>query len=485
MGTGICVKPKGKLSAACRHLICAAQVELLVQSRNVRERLDGDQPLQDIPERPSQEALLSQQEHMLQEVQTSQGRLQGQPSQAHTLPVPSDPTARSSQGKLHEPCGNRTKARSQRASPASPSDHADGARDKVDSNCNKDASQDSAMSLPQAAAMIEQPSQQRQHLSQAAQPQNKPMQAGPPVLAAPEQQLSAAVSAQELEQATQGAVGASAAAAPCLGTGASGVLTIDDSDDLEYELAQQVEDAAKAARSTQHAQQAAHAQLDAGSKSGGFSPPALMQIEQPALLQANHKPAVQPTTNKAGVADPNSHQTGPAEGKSAAAAVAAQQGSGQFNTFNGSCAFQHSDMEIDDDLAQLLDAATALRPAGPPSTALAGPGPASTSSSRLNSSSNSPRSLPNSAGSRPGLSGSRPKSPATLHQAVPTHGTHLPQQRPLDPPIQAMEVLPEGRHQPGGITSPVRESEDGMLALEPAGPADLVDLNVSVSCHTT
>ena len=452
----------------------------------MRERLDGDEPLQDIPERPSQEVLLSQQEDMPQEMQTSPDRVQGQPTQLQKLPVSSDLAESISQENSHDSCQNKKQQRSQRASPGSPSDYGDGATDNMESNHVRAASHDTAAVLPTAATVVRQQSEHRQHLSQAVQLPHDSQQLDPALLAAPARQLSADVSVQVQEHATQVTVdpAAAAAAASCLGTGASGVLAIDDCDDLEFELAQQMEDAATAARNTQHAQQAAHAQLDAGSKSQRGSVPAFMQTEQPAPQQAAHQPVVQPATNVASAAEANSQQAGPAGGKEPAAA---QQGSGQFNAFNSSNAFQDNDMEIDDDLAQLLDAATALRPAGPPNTALAGPGPASTSSSRPNSRSSSPRSRPNSAGFHPGLSGSCPNSRATFHQAVPIHDAHLPQQagRPLDAPIEAIKGLPKGRHQLGGITSPARESEDGMLALEPAGPADLVDQNVSMPCHNT
>lgn len=459
-----------------------------MQSRNVRERLDGDEPLQDIPECPSQEALLSQHEDMLQEMQTSQDRQQGQPTEPHKLPVPPETLKPSSQERSHETCENKTNLSSGSASPGSPSGHGSLATDKLDSKYRQAASQDAAESPSQIPASVEQRSEHGQHLSQAAKPPNESRQADPALLAASEQQLSTAVCVQEQEHATTVAVhapAATAAAAACLGMGASGVLAIDDSDDLEFELAQQMEDAANAAKSSQHAQPAAHAQLHPGSKSQGVQPPGVMQTEQSVPHQATQKPDTQLTIPMASSAEPDCHQAGPAGGKESAAAaadaVAPQQGRGQFNTFNSSNAFQDNDMEIDDDLAQLLDAASALRPAGQPDTALAGPGPASTSFSRSNLSCSCLRS----AGSHPGLSGSRPNPPATFHQAVPTHDAHLPQQAdgPLDPPIQANQILPKSRHQPGGITSPARESEDGVLALEPAGPADLAEQSVSISFH--
>ena len=457
---------------------CTAQVELLVQSRNVRERLDGDEPLQNIPERPSQEALLSQQEDMLQEMQTRPDRMQSQPTQLQKLPASSDHAESISQENSHDSSENKEQQRSQSASPGSPTDHRDGATDNMESD---HVSHEAAAVLPAAATVVEQQSGHRQHPLQAVNPCDESRQPDLALLAAPTRQLSADASGQEQEHVTQ-----VAADAP-VGTGASGVLAIDDSDDLEFELAQQMEDAAKAASKTQHDQQVAHAQLDAGSKSQAGSVPALMQTERPAPQQAGHQPVVQPRTHLASAAEPQSQPAGPAEGKESAAAVAAQRGSGQFSTFNSSMAFQDNDMEIDDDLAQLLDAATALRPAGPPNSALAGPGPASTSSSHPNSRSNSLRSHPNSAGSHPGLSGTCPNSPATFHQAAPIYDAHLPQQadRPLDAPIQPIKGLPKGRQQPGSITAPARESEDGMLALEPAGPADLVDQNVSMPCHIT
>ena len=456
-----------------------------MQSRNVRERLDGDEPLQDIPERPSQEALLSQHEDMLQEMQTSQDRQQGQPTGPHKLPFPPETLKPSRQKSSHETCENKTKLSRHSASPGSLNGHGSLATDKLDSKYRQAASQDAAESPCQIPASVEQRSEHKQHLSQAAKPPNESRQADPALLAASEQQPSTAVSVQEQEHATTVAVhapAATAAAAACLGMGALGVLAIDDSDDLEFELAQQMEDAANAAKSSQHAQQAAHAQLHPGSKSQGVRPPGVMQTEQSVPHQATQKPDTL-TIHMASSAEPDCHQAGPAGGKepAAAAAVAPQQGRGQFNTFNSSNAFQDNDMEIDDDLAQLLDAASALRPAGQPDTALAGTGPASTSSSRSNQSCSCLRS----AGSHPGLSGSRPNPPATFHQAVPTHDAHLPQQadRPLDPPIKANEILSKSKHQLGGITSPARESDDGVLALEPAGPADLADQSVSISFH--
>lgn len=442
--------------------IVCSKVELLVQSRNVRERLDGDEPLQAIPDRPSQETLLSQQEDMLQEMQTSQGTGQGQSTQPHELPVPPGPVQSCSEEDSIESNKN-TQKRSSGASPGSSRDHGAVATDKMDSSHGTAVSQEAAVSLPSTAATMRQYSDHAQHLSQAVQLPDVSRQAD---TAAPAQQLSAV---QQQDQESQDA--AAAATASCLIPGASGVLAIDDSDDLEFELAQQMEDAAKTARSTQHAQQAAH---DAGSKSKGKTPSAPMQTEQPTPQQDSDKLAVQPTTHMASTAELNSHQADTAAVNEPIAAIAneplaaAHTGHACFTAISSSNAFQDNDMEIDDDLAQLLDAATALRPAGPPDTALAGPGPASTSSSRHNSRSNSPRS--------------RPNSPATSHQAIPTCNTQSLGQagRPLGAPTQANEGLPKGRTQLGSITAGAREYNDAGLAPEPAGPADLTDQKVCI-----
>lgn len=446
--------------------MCAPQVELLVQSRNVRERLDGDEPLQAIPDRPSQEALLSQQEDMLQEMQTSQDRGRGQSTQPHELPVSTGLAQSSSQEDSLE-SNKHAEQRSLDASPGSTRDHGDVATDKLDSSYGIAVSQVAAVSLPNTAATMRQQSGHGQHHSQATQLRSESRQLDP---AAPAQQLSSTtVSVQQHEHETQDAAAmAAAAVAPCINTGASGVLAMNESDDLEFELAQQMEEAAKTARSTQQAQQAAHAQQGAGSMSRGSTASAPMQTEQPAPQKDSGKLAVQPTTHMASAAEPNSHQADSAAVNEPIAAEPNEPLAAAHSANAHLTAFQDNDMEIDDDLAQLLDAATALRPAGPPDTALAGPGPASTSSSHHNSRSNSPCS--------------RPNSPATFQQALPACNTQLPGQagRPPDAPTQANEVLPRTRSQLSSVAAQARDYDDEMQAPEPAGPADLTNQKVGM-----
>ena len=462
------------------------KVELLVQSRNVRERLDGHEPLQDMPEGPSEQALLSQQEEMLQEIQNSQDRLQGQPTQPQRLHAPSGHAGSCSHDSSLQHCGN-TPEHSTSASPGAASGHGGVATDEMESSLGPAVNQDATVVLPTAVVPIQQQPDHRQHPSQAVQLSDESRQAEEPALhAASDLQLSAAIPLQEQQHKPQMVV--QAASALCLGKGASGVLAIDDSDDLDFdfELAQQMEDAARAAKDTQSTQQGAHAPLHAktDSKPKGNSSSASMQTQQPAPEQAGPKPAEQTTLYTAGTAQQHSRLAGIARNPQPADVVASHPGNAQTSTFCSSNAFPDNDMVIDDDLAQLLDAATALRPAGPPDTALAGPGPASTSSSHSNSRTNAPRSRPNSAGSRPGLSGPRPNSPASLHQAVPSCDAKLPEQanRALGVLTQANEVLPKSKHQLCGVTSPARDADDGMVALEPAGPADLADLHVSMAC---
>lgn len=453
-----------------------AQVELLVQSRNVRERLDGEEPLQDIPERPSQEALLSQQADMLQEVQTSHNRMQGQSSQSQKGPTLK---ATSSQQNSAGVCGDTQKC-CPSAATALASHHNSGNKDDLESSLVNSENHSSTGVLPQAVSHNE----KRQHHSQAVQLCKTPRPGDPTLHAAPGQlaadlqtsaadlQAASAVPLQEKEDEPT-VIDPSAS---CVGLGASGVLLIDDSDDLDFELAQQIEDAARAAKDTQHAQQAVHAQRDADSQAKGDSSSDTMQTDQ-TPSQGTDQHALPVTMHTTGA---TKHEMGAAGVAQAAAAVSSQQGNAQPSTFIGSSAFQDNDMVIDNDLAQLLDAATALRPAGPPDTTLAGPGPASTYSSQCDPSKTSPRPRPTSAIPRP-LSASRLSSPAPLHQAATMRGTYPPEQADRAPAVPTASVAQApltGGHQLSGITSPAREADGDTLAPEPAGPADLAENHV-------
>lgn len=459
----------------CQCVVFAAQVELLVQSRNVRERLDGEEPLQDIPERPSQEALLSQQENMLQEVQASQTRTQDQ------LPQPEKVAALAASSSQHNSAGFGGNAQNccSCVAPGLPTGHRDVGKNDMESSLVTAVNQGPTGVLPTEITYIE----QRQPLSQTVQPSETPRQEEPALHVAPDVQGSAAVSVQENERepVMVDAAAAAGAAASCLGKGASGVLVIDDSDDLDFELAQQMEDAARAAKATQHAQQPVHAQHDADSPPNGGSSSAPVQTDRP-LTQAVGEPAVQTATHTSGTAN---LQLGTAGNAQAAAAVGSQEGIAQPSMPISSNAFQDNDMVIDDDLAQLLDAATALRPAGPPDSALAGPGPASTSASQCNSRKSSPHPRPSSAGSGPRLSASRSASPTLLHQAPHLHDSNPPEQADTAPgvPDSANQAVPPGGSQSPSITAAAREADGDMLALEPAGPADLVDHQVQRHTH--
>lgn len=456
-------------------MIFTTQVELLVQSRNVRERLDGEEPLQDIPERPSQEALLSQQADMLQEVQTSQNRMQGQSPQSQKGPALA---ATSSQQNPAGLCDNTQKCCPSTASGLA-SDHSGGDIDDLESSLVNAVNHGSTGVLPRAVSHDE----QRQRHSQAVQLSETPRPGDPALHAAPDRlaadlgtsatdlQTSAALPLQEKED--EPAV--VDAAASCVGKGASGVLLIDDSDDLDFELAQQIEDAVRAAKDTQHAQQAVHAQRDADSQVKGGSSSGTMQTDQTPTQRIDQH-ALRITLHPTGAAK---HEVGAAGDAQAAAAVTSQQGNAQPSTFIGSSAFQDNDMVIDDDLAQLLDAASALRPAGPPDTALAGPGPASTFSSQCNSSKASSGPRPTSAISPP-LPASRSSSPSLLHQAAPMRGTNPPGQADRAPavPASAAQAPPTGGHQLSDMAYPTREADGDMLAPEPAGPADLAENHV-------
>ena len=453
---------------------------------------------------------------MLQELQTSQNRMQGQ------LPQSQEVAARAASSSQQNPpgFGDTTQKCCPNVASGSTSDRDNGDKDDTESSLVKAGNQGFTEVLVTAD-----PHEQRQHQSQAVHLSETSMQENPTLHAAPGQQASAAdpctsaadlhtsaadlctsaadpqtsaadpqTSAADLQipaavpvQEKEGepaVVDAAAAAASCLGKGASGVLLIDDCDDLDFELAQQMEDAARAAKDTQHAQQAVHAQHDADSQPKGGPSSAAIQNDQPPT-QAMDQTAMQTTLYMTGA---TKQPVCPAGDAQAADATASQQPTAQPSTFIGTSVFQDNDMVIDDDLAQLLDAASALRPAGPPDTALAGPGPASSCFSQCDSSKTSPRPRPTSE-PRP-LPASRSSSPALLHQAAHTQGNNPLKQADRAPGVTTSvnQALRTGGHQLSDITSPAREADGDMLAMEPAGPADLTENHVRwaiVCCYRT
>lgn len=440
-----------------------AQVELLVQSRNVREKLDSKEDLQAIPERPSQEALLSQQEGMLQEIQNSQDRMQGQHSQARQSPSASDHAG------THQKISQNHRALTTAASP----------RSSPESRASRESEQ--VASKQDIAAMQESPEAATEAIAATEQEPSKQKDADrPPLLVGIEQQstvpplatvLQHETSVHLSQQMSQSHMDADAAAAPQLGNHASGMLAVDDFDHLDFEVAQQMEDAARAAKGTQQMQQAqsaVHAQhedKDGQQQSGSTS--VIPQADDPNVQQTALKPAVQEGLNV--------QVDCPAAGESDNALP---------STSRGPDAFQDSDTVIDDDLAQLLDAATALRPTGPPDTALAGPGPASTFSSQPRSHPTSPHSRPGSADSHPRLPRSRSKTPPPDHQANVMCDASLTEQanqaaNAARPSVHTADGAANARQAFFDVSMPARQDDQGALAPEPAGPAGLDDQPVS------
>ena len=435
-----------------------------MQSRSVREKLDSKEALQTIPERPSQEALLSQQEGMLQEIQNSQDRMQGQQSQAKTSPSTSDHRG------PHQNSSQKHSTLTRVMSPhSSPGNTASQESEQAANMQGTGVMQESSEAATKAVATTDQESNKQTAAERQALLVDTEQQSIVLPLAA---DLLPEASAQSSQQTSQSHVDEDAAAAPQLGNNASGMLAVDDFDDLDFEVAQQMEDAARAAKGTQQmqqAQQAAHAQqedIDRQQQPGSAC--ITSQADHPIVQQHAPKPAMQ-----AGL---NAQADCPTAGESDNALL---------NMSKAPDAFQDSDMVIDDDLAQLLDAATALRPAGPPDTALAGPGPASTSSSWPTSRSTSPRCRPGSADSHSRLPLPRSRAHPLNHQADLVYDTLVCEQTD-----KAANATRSSIHTADGVANsgqafcdlslPARHNT-GVLALEPAGPADLDDQPVSLT----
>ena len=421
----------------------------------MREKLDGDNSLGAIPEHISEESpspqaegilqeiqssadkmqahhnqqasLVAQREHTLQEIQNSPDRLQANHSQHGKLPSQPDSAAAS------QSTGHASQKHSASAAPAS-SDHS------PSPVAQRDISSEPQRVTKEAAEVdtdtTGQPLGNLQRGSQAPAPQNKTDRQNPAKEPATSPFSLRGTGKQLSQQAPALGVAVDAASAPQPDAHASGMLATDDNHDWDFELAQHMEDAARVASDTQHVQHAQQGTHTHQGDANGQTQPGSISIEpQTDLLAASDDSTKSVTARQPG-------------------AAASLPGNPQSN-IGTTDAFQSTDLEMDDELARLLDAASAQRLAGLPDTAPAGPGPSSSCSSCPSSRSNSPRSRSNYV---PPCPFARPKSASPFSQARHSRG-----------------AANQGQVTNGhgcASNAPARGADDGAMALEPAGPAD-------------
>jgi len=464
-----------------------AQVEVMIKSRNVRESLGSDPALQGLPAQPSQDALLSQQPAVLHEMQNSQEEAA---KQHGTLAEP--PSAEAADEAMTEMvCERHTsqEAAKHQLAPAGPQESDMGAdseqpKPQLDQPADDmQCSQDLAESADKATGMSsdalnsnERPptsvaqatSSQRVGSQQAASASCDDNQQRAPHKAFHEQAEPVAAA-----QAHTGTV-----AAACHVNSSSGVLAQDFLDDLDPDTAEQLAEVERAAQLTvvtQHAQQAQRHQ-----------PP-----QQETVL----------TTGAADVSAPNIGADLPQQNAAASQRVAQQQSmpeSAQQKPAGKAqhAATQHSVFDFDDSfpdsfdfmdqVAQLMDSAAAPRPAGLPQAALAGPGPNSASSSQAGSRPNSAGSRQtrppscfsgNTPGSSPGASSADAKAPSALQQK----STGVYSQEACAMAAHEGVAVMHG----GELTSSrAKRYGEGVLAMEPAGPAEHAPQKVCLPPHT-
>ena len=367
-------------------MVLAAQIEVMVQSRNVRERLAGDE-VQDLPSQPSQEPLLSQQAEMLHDTQNPQEAVDcntavAEPEAAldcnkavHCTRALAEPEeADTADESLPEvQCERQTdeEAAMHQLAPAGPQEP-----DPADV---QGSGQDQR--APPTAARTD------ESLSHGSSPTDP--QPGSPMpcrllgdeaerdLHHTSQQAAPAPTCNKQQQGVTDDPPAGVTASTCRVSTDSGVLAEDALDVLDSVTAgqlAQVEAAAQLTAVAQHAQhtlrqQQAQQGLTISSKATGLIAPVVRpSAAQDAVLQQGIA-AVQQHTQKQST---HGHEE-------PRPALTAQCATTQHSVFDFDDSFPDS-MDFNDELAQLMDSAQAPRPAGLPHPALAGPGPHSASS---------------------------------------------------------------------------------------------------------
>lgn len=463
-------------------MFTVAQVEVMIKSRTVRERLGSDQALQGLPAQLSQDALLSQQPAMLHEMQNSQEEAAKQ-NGALAEPQSAEAADESVAEMLCERHTSQEAAKHQLA-PAGPQESDMGADSEQrkpqldkpadDMQCSQDLAEPAGKATGMSSdtlniiehcpgSVADAASSQRLGSQQAASASCDDNQQWMPHKAGHEQAESVAAT-----QAHAGTV-----AATCRVNSSSGVLAEDFLDDLDPDTAEQLAEVERAAQLTvvtQHAQQA--------------------QRHQPPQHETVPKPeANKLTTHAADVSAPHNAAKLPQQSADASQRVVQQQSmpeSAQQKPAGKAqhAAMQHSVFDFDDSfpdslefvdqVAQLMDSAAAPRPAGLPSVALAGPGPDSASSSQAGSRPNSAGSRQtrpsscfsgNTPGSSPDASSADAKAPSALQQK--STGVYS-QEACAMAAHQGVAVMHGGEH----TSTRAKKYGEGVLAMEPAGPAE-------------
>ena len=468
---------------------------MLVQSRNVRERLGSDQALQNIPDAPSQEALLSQQEQMLHEIQNSQEAAR------HRL-APSGPQE-----------ANETDG------PVQGSEHSQG-KMPTDMACSPDA-------LPLANAdvkdVVAEGLRPPEHgLRSNAGPQQTEVQAECGEDLSSQQTATAqAVSNQKqrcdlhVNESSSNHTKSSAhlqchagsTAAMDYVNSSSGVLAQDFLDELDPKTTEQLAEVERAAQLTlmtqrtqqaQHAQRSQQAQHAQHATSGQAQQPqksqhdiallggnavaadlgqAVAEVVLPYIAESKRLPALtaaalQGKGQDAVALQRSTQHQGRMKQAHPGPNPGAQHGT-QHSVLDFDDSFPDS-CDFDDALAQLLDSAAAPRPGGSPHVATAGPRPDSCSSSPGGPRSTSAGSRSNSAGSRPNSvsSGQTPETSPNANGGD-VRACSLPKgNRAYSQTALAMATNRQGVMHEAQLTSCTRRDDEGVLALEPAGPVE-------------
>ncbi len=452
-----------------------AQVEVMIKSRNVRERLGSDQALQGLPAEPSQHALLSQQAAVLHGMQNSQEEAAKQ-NGALAEPQSAEAADETVTEMLCARLTSQEAARHQLA-PAGPQESdmgADSEQQKPqldqsadDMQCSQDLAESAGKATGMSSGTLNSNEQCPTSVAQAASSQPLGSQQAASASCHDDQQRAPHKAGQEQarsfapEQAHTGTK-----AATCHVNSSSGVLAQDFLDDLDADTAEQLAEVERAAQLTvltQHAQQA-----------------------------QRHQPPQQETVLTTVAADVSASNTGadlPQQNAAASQRVAQQQSmpeSAQQKPAGKAqhAAMQHSVFDFDDSfpdsfdfmdqVAQLMDSAAAPRPAGLPRTALAGPGPESAPSSQAGSRPNSAGSRQtrppscfsgNTPGSSPDASSADAKAPSSRQQK--STGVYSQEACAM--------VANEGvavMHGGGPTSTRAKRYGEGVLAMEPAGPVE-------------
>ena len=452
-------------------LFTVAQVEVMIKSRNVRERLGSDQALQGLPAQPSQDALLSQQAATLHEMPNS-------PEEAAKANAAAEPqSAEAADGAVTEMLCERDasqEAAKHQLAPAGPQESDMGADSEqqtsqldqpaVDMQCSQDLAESASKATGMSSDALNSNEQCPTAVTQAASSQRLGSQQAASASCDDDQQRALHKAGQE--QAGPFAALTGPVAATCHVNSSSGVLAQDFLDDLDPDTAEQLAEVERAAQLTvvmQHAQQAQRHQppqqetvltTDATDASAPNIGADLPQQNAAASLRIAQQQSM-----------PESAQQKPA-GK-------AQHAATQHSVFDFDDSFPDS-LEFVDQVAQLMDSAAAPRPAGLPHAAQAGPGPESASSSQAGS-------RPNSAGCRqtrppscfsritlessPDASSADAKAPSALQQK--STGVYS-QEACAMAAHEGVAVMHVG--EPTSTT--VTRYGEGVLAMEPAGPAE-------------